>query len=92
VAQKVESGAAVHGPLDDLQPVDLSLDWTSAPGQRRGGMDGIAILAKAASEAFETPVLSGRDPAVELVGQALLDRQLKGRNQQAIVRISREEG
>src|SRR5690349_12461109 len=36
-------------------------------------MYGIAILAKAASEALEAPGLSGRDPAVELVGQALLD-------------------
>src|SRR3954466_11904155 len=73
VAQEVEAGTAVHGSFDDLQPVDLSLDRTGAPGQRQGGMYGIAILAKAASEALETPGLSGRDPAVELVGQALLD-------------------
>src|SRR3954470_10892731 len=46
---------------------------SGAPGQRQGGMHGIAILAKAASEALEAPGLSGRDPAVELVGQALLD-------------------
>jgi hypothetical protein len=64
VAQKVESGAAVHGSFDDLQPVDLPLDWTGAPRQRQGGMHGIAILTKAASEALEAPVLSGRDPAV----------------------------
>src|SRR6478752_6186296 len=63
VAQKVESGAAVHGSFDDLQPVDLPLDWTGAPRQRQGGMHGIAILTKAASEALEAPVLSGRDPA-----------------------------
>ena len=73
MAQKVESGAAVHGSFDDLQPVDLPLDWTGAPRQRQGGMHGIAILTKAASEALEAPGLSGRDPAVELVGQALLD-------------------
>src|SRR3954467_11859733 len=73
VAQKVESGAAVHGALDDLQPVDLPLDWTGAPRQRQGGMHGIAIRTKAASEALEAAGLSGRDPAVELVGQALLD-------------------
>src|SRR3954462_6247470 len=73
VAQEVESGAAVHGSFDDLQPVDLPLDWTGAPGQRQGGMHGIAILTQAASEALETPGLSGRDPAVELVGQALFD-------------------
>ena len=46
---------------------------SGAPGQRQGGMHGIAILTKAASEALEAPGLSGRDPAVELVGQALLD-------------------
>src|SRR3954471_13443860 len=67
VAQKVESGAAVHGSFDDLQPVDLPLDRIGAPGQRQGGMHGIAILTKAASEALEAPRLSGRDPAVELV-------------------------
>src|SRR3954471_5430554 len=66
-----ESSAAVHGSFDDLQPVDLPLDC--APRQRQGGMHGIAILTKAASEALEAPVLSGRDPAVQLVGQALLD-------------------
>src|SRR4051794_13414499 len=46
---------------------------SGAPGQRQGGMYGIAILTKAASEALEAPGFSGRDPAVQLVGQALLD-------------------
>ena len=64
MAQKVESGAAVHGSFDDLQPVDLPLDRTGAPGQRQGGMYGIAILAKAASEALETPGLSDRCSAL----------------------------
>src|SRR3954467_1078952 len=73
VTQKVESGAAVHGPLDDLQPVDLSLDWTGAPGQRQGGMHSIAVLTQAPGKTVEAAGLSGRDPGVELVGQAVLD-------------------
>src|SRR4051812_27636405 len=73
VAQKVESGAAVHGALDDLQPVDLSLDRPCAPGQRQGGMHSIAVLTQAPGKTVEVAGLSGRDPGVELVGQAVLD-------------------
>src|SRR3954451_487774 len=57
VAQKVESGAAVHGALDDLQPVDLSLDC--APGQRQGGMHSIAVLTQAPGKTVEAAGLSG---------------------------------
>lgn len=46
VAQKVESGTSVHGALDGLQPIDLSLDRTGAPGQCQGGMYGIVILTQ----------------------------------------------
>src|SRR3954471_24931447 len=73
VAQKVESGAAVHGALDDLQPVDLSLDRPCAPGQRQGGMHSIAVLTQAPGKTVEVAGLSGRDPGVELVDQAVLD-------------------
>src|SRR4051812_37537492 len=59
VAQKVESGTTIHGPLDGLQPVDLSLDRTSAPGQRQGGMYGIAVLTQAPGKALEAAGLSG---------------------------------
>src|SRR4051812_43808546 len=60
--------------MDRLMTFSRLICPSGAPGQRQGGMDGIAILAKAASEALETPGFSGRDPAVELVGQALLDQ------------------
>jgi hypothetical protein len=33
VAQKVESGAAVHGSFDDLQPVDLTSLLTQSIGE-----------------------------------------------------------
>src|SRR4051794_30285693 len=59
VAQKVESGTTVHGPLDGLQPVDLSLDRTRAPGQRQGSMYGIAVLTQAPGKALEAAGLSG---------------------------------
>ena len=59
MAQKVESGTAVHGPLDDLQPVDLSLDWTGALRQHQGSMHGIAILTQAPGKALEAAGLSG---------------------------------
>src|SRR3954469_194946 len=73
VAQKFKSGTAVHGSFDDLQPVDLPLDRAGAPGQRQGGMDGIAVLAKASGEALEAARLGSPDPGVELIGKALLD-------------------
>jgi Mg2+ and Co2+ transporter CorA len=72
-AQEVETGAAVHGALDNFQPVDLALDWTGAPGQRQGGMDGFDILTEAPRETFEAAVFGGADPSVELVGQSLPD-------------------
>src|SRR3954471_24439382 len=59
--------------MDRLMTFSRLICPSGAPGQRQGGMHGIAILTQAASEALEAPVLSGRDPAVELVGQALLD-------------------
>ena len=53
MAQKVESGTTVHGALDDLQPVDLSLDRPCAPGQRQGGMHSIAVLTQAPGKTVE---------------------------------------
>jgi transposase-like protein len=68
-AQKFEAGATVHGSLDDLQPVDLPLDRTGAPGQRQGGMDGLAVLTQAAGKPFEAVFLRGPNPIIQLVGQ-----------------------
>ena len=52
-AEEIETGATVHGALDDFQSVDLALNRTGAPGQRQGGMDGFDILTEAPREAFE---------------------------------------
>src|SRR3954469_14076097 len=45
--------------LMGLQPVDLSLDRTSAPGQCQSSMYGIAILTQAPGKALEAAIFSG---------------------------------
>lgn len=49
-AQRVESGSTIHLPLDQLQPIDLSLNPSVAPGQRERGQDSVLILHPAANK------------------------------------------
>src|SRR5215211_5531361 len=46
-AQELEAGAAVHGPLDGLDAVDLALGGAGGPGQVEGGLDGVHVAAQA---------------------------------------------
>lgn len=52
-AQQVVAGASIHGPLQQLQPVDLSLDGTCAPRLGKGGPHRVAIAFGAARKRAE---------------------------------------
>src|SRR3954468_22455115 len=64
-AQQVELGATIHVALDRLEPVDLTLDGTVAPGQRQGRPHGIDVLQQAPGEATQARGLSRIQPWVE---------------------------
>ena len=66
-AQQVEFGSPVHGPLQQLQPVDLPLDGTGAPGLDKGGQHRVMVALDAARERVEC-----RPPRV---GQSGVQRQ-----------------
>jgi NYN domain len=53
LAQKIELRAAVHAPLDQLEPVDLSLDGAVAPGLDDGRAYGSLVLPEPGDEAAE---------------------------------------
>jgi hypothetical protein len=43
-AEQINAGAAIHSPLERLQPVDLSFRLTVAPGFQHGIANGIDVL------------------------------------------------
>jgi len=43
-AKQVNAGTAIHAPLERLQPVDLSLRLTIAPGFQHGIANGLDVL------------------------------------------------
>ena len=54
-AKQVELGAAVHGPLQQLEAVDLPLGLAAAPGQAERGADRGPVLVEAGREALDDP-------------------------------------
>src|SRR6187397_2248678 len=46
-AQQVKTGPSVHLPLDDLEPVDLTLDLAVAPRLGQGGAHRVLIAPEA---------------------------------------------
>lgn len=49
--EQIETGAAIHLPLDQLESVYLSLDRAIAPRQMQGGFDSIPIACEPGDEA-----------------------------------------
>lgn len=49
--EQIEAGSAIHLPLDQLEPMDLSFDRTIAPRQMQSGFDGIPIACEPGDEA-----------------------------------------
>ena len=60
--EQIEARAAIHLPLDQLQSMDLSLDWAIAPRQMQGSFDRFPIACKSGSEAAECGVLGSFKP------------------------------
>ena len=52
-AQQVEFGPPIHGPLQQLQPVDLPFDGPSAPGLDKGGQHRAMVAHDAARKRVE---------------------------------------
>ena len=49
-AQERETGPAIHGPLQHLQPVDLAFGRACGPGQVEGRLHGGEVVAQAGGE------------------------------------------
>ncbi len=56
-AQQVEFGSSIHGPLQQLQPVDLTLDGAGAPGFDKGSQHRVMVALDAARERVERRLL-----------------------------------
>jgi len=51
LAQEFEAGAAVHGPFDELEAVDVAIGGSVAVGEREGVGDGVVVSVEAGDEA-----------------------------------------
>ena len=51
--QKVEPGAAIHGPFQHLESVDLTLSGTRGPGKIECGLYGAAVAPQAANKLLQ---------------------------------------
>ena len=60
--QQVKLGSAVHGALEQLEAVDLSLVLPAAPGQAKAGANGSPVLIEADGETLDHP--HAADPGV----------------------------
>ena len=49
-AEKIEAGAAIHGTLDELEPMDVAFDRSIAPWLLEGGQDSGFVPAKVSGE------------------------------------------
>ena len=65
VAEQVEAGAAVHGTLDGLQPVDPPLDGPSGPAHFQCRLNGRQVLPESGREALQRRPGGGGQPIVE---------------------------
>lgn len=61
-AQEIEAGAAVHLPLDCLEPVDVTFGGAGAVGQAKPGGDRGEVLADPGSEGMQFRLVVGLDP------------------------------
>src|SRR5215217_2132260 len=67
-AKQVELSAAIHGPLQQLETVDLPLGLAAAPGQAECGADRGPVLVEAGREALDGPLTAAarfRQPCAE---------------------------
>ena len=67
-AKQVELSAAIHGPLQQLETVDLPLGLAAAPGQAECGADRCPVLVEAGREALNDPLTAAarfRQPCAE---------------------------
>jgi hypothetical protein len=67
-AQEIEAGPTVHVAFDELQTVDVPLDWSGAPRFAQGGMDSVIILPQADGEAFDVTARRLLDPGLQPIG------------------------
>lgn len=81
--EKVELGAAVGLPLDELELGDLSFDLAAAPGQGQRGTDGGGILFEAKGKGCELALLCLAQPRRERVGGLCPDHGSKPQGQVA---------
>ena len=51
-AEKFNSGAAIHGPFDCFQSIDLALGLTIAPGLQHRVSDSVDVLMRCSREAM----------------------------------------
>jgi hypothetical protein len=51
-AEQFDAGAAIHGPLDRFQSIDLTLRLPIAPGLKHRVSDSIYILTRSSREAL----------------------------------------
>lgn len=65
--QELEAPMPIHGPLDALQPMDMSLDWPLAPAKAERGEHRIGITTQLTREAREGTRLGGGEPGLERV-------------------------
>ena len=86
--QEIETGAAIHGALDQLQTVNVSLDRTVAPGVLKGSENCCFIAAEVLCEVCQrAPGAASRQPGQAAASRCRMMRQ-NSRAREAQVAIS----
>ena len=71
-AKKVITSTAIHGPFQQFQPIDLSLDWTGAPRFNECCRYGVVIAIDATDERIELRTSGTGQPVLELSSRVRL--------------------
>ena len=74
-AQQIEPGASIHVALDDLEPIDLTLDLAVAPGLRQCSAHRILVATQAGGERRQGAGLRLQQPVIERAGDLVLDHR-----------------
>ena len=76
-AKELEPGTSIHFAFDDLEPVDLTLDLSIAPGLGQRSTERVLVTAQACCERRQSTGFRLVQPAIEGAGYLILHHRCK---------------
>ena len=84
LAEEIKSGSTVHLALDELEPIDLSLNWTIAPHKSERSFDRFIVSLQAIGKPLELTnnTLSGLvQPVIQSIRFSMANHLAEGLGQ-----------